>query len=237
MFIPTENFAWLLYLCYWWRGIECKCDWIPSPSLLYQCHENLSQSRNVNSRLHIHPLTQTCVSIQMSLASLHTSRTALSFPSILTHISAWLFHIHFISLHCYVFIHLSPFDTVMISRLTTAPATHLQVFVNILSSACKRLSLLHSIWYVGHYNINHETSYPGYFSFHLGTFWGSNLKMARVASLQSFTIHYSSNHSMLHCVSSVMETNTSELFHNYFTQCLTMLFVTQYFFIDLSNCF
>jgi len=103
MFIPTDDFAWLLYLCYWWREIKCKFDWIPSPSLLYQCHENLSHRWTVNSRLHIQPLTQTCVSIQTSLASLHISRTAPSFLSVLTQISAWLFHIHFISHHCYVF--------------------------------------------------------------------------------------------------------------------------------------
>ena len=34
-----------------------------------------------------------------------------------------------------------------------------------------------------------------------------------------------------------METNTSEIFHYFFTKYLTMLFVTQYIFIDLSNCF
>ena len=48
----------------------------------------------------------------------------------------------------------------MISRLTTSPATNLEVFINTLSAAFMWLSFLLCISNVADYNIDQETGYP-----------------------------------------------------------------------------
>ena len=73
------------------------------PSLLYQWHENLPLCYTVNSWLQVQPLRQTYIAIQMSLALLHMSLILQEVLSVLTHIPARLFHIHFSSRQCEVF--------------------------------------------------------------------------------------------------------------------------------------